>query len=801
MYDKNSKKIIIPEGTKQIDFEEFRDFDKVEEFVLPNSLLAISEFAFTGCKSLKKINLPNNLRILEPYAFAGCESLEEITIPSSLCYLAAGLFRDCKRLKKLNILGRINYIDDYALYNCESLEDFDIPEDVTSIGQMALMGCKKIKTIHIPANCDSIELGALAYMESLEKISVDKENSHYFAEDDDTVLVSKNGTIVQYAINCDRQEFSSGYYIENYGVDENDEPIESYELIYNIGDYAFAGAKKLRKIMLPSENDGIGPKSFAGCDNLKELEFFYTSYGNRLQLAVYGDINKDAEMPFEKIIIPEGVTTLCEDMAEIFQNAKEVVLPSTLEHIGKNVFSKSTKLTRLDIPARIKTINPDTFVDNVLLDFSNVGVIMGKDFNMLQTKTSENNFDGSNSKDNIKIFSLKDGTYFVKIGDYDVVKVNKDEIERMSSTSYIMRDDPDRFIEYMCDLLQINSESESIMREIWSDKRLGEAFEKFANDVDYVKDIAEHKTSLAIREIINNAGFYDEFLFSGIMIRKMGQNEIRKILNNYNRSISRFFRSYRVDVYEDYKWININVDNLIAYCNLLEKYKRYDRFLYNPFFFQRLSYKNAELLIKYFNKNIKHMLQNSETLHDINGVNLNDFVSFCHALGVFSDDPIFSQRMSTFINEKILSKKLSNGKINEYRIVRDNIHTVFGEIQPRDEIDYEFIGLFIENYEKLVDLEKQSAGIIARIYNAFRDISKTSTSHRGSQRHLKVTIDKCLDYFLSKKFVGVTEENQELADKLQAYYSEPYALSVGEMILEQSKNAPRNIFSKIRYDE
>ena len=175
-------------------------------------------------------------------------------------------------------------------------------------------------------------------------------------------------------------------------------------------------------------------------------------------------------------------------------------------------------------------------------------------------------------------------------------------------------------------------------------------------------------------------------------------------------------------------------------------------------------------------------------------------ITFCNALGVFSDDTVISQRLSTFINEKILSNKLPNGKENEHRIVGNDIHTMFGEIKPRDEIDYEFIVLFIENYDQLVELEKQSSGIIARIYNAFRDISKTSTSHRGSQRHLKVTLDKCLDYFLTKKFEGVTEENKDLATKLQSYYSESYALSIGEMIVKQSQDAPRNVFSKINYD-
>ena len=807
MYDRTAKKIVIPEGTKQIEIEQFKGYEEVEEIVLPDSIEVINMMAFVGCKSLKKINLPNSLSFLEPYAFAGCENLEEITIPPSLHYLSAGVFSDCKKLKHLNIHDNINYIDEYALNNCEALEDFDLPSNVTGLGQMALMGCKKIKQVHIPAKLDTIEVGALALMDSLEQIIVDEKNEKYFTEDDNSVLISSNGIIMQYAINCNREEFTSGYYAKIYETVNDlgqEEPIESYEIIYNIADFAFAGAKKLKKLILPSETESIGVKTFSGCDNLNELEIYHTPYGKTLSLSIFDSFREEADIPFKKITILEGVTTLCENISEIFKNAREVLLPKTLEHIGKNVFSKSIHLTKLDIPKGIKMINPNTFEDNIILNFADFGSIKGSEFNMLQTITSKDYYIKKHEKDNIRIFALKDGTYYVKIDNYDIVKVNRDEIKKMSNSSHIIENNPYefvKFIRYICDLLCINAESFHIRTGIWTDKKLKETFKKFVNDLDYVKNIAEHKTSRAIREIIENSGVFDEFLFSGIMMRKMNKDEIIKLLENYNNSISRFFRFCPVNENENFDNVLINVDHLIEYCNLLEQYGKYDKFLYNPIFFQKLSYRNAELLIKKFNKNIKHILQNSETLDDHYGNNLNDLITLCKALGIFSDDEIISQRLSTFINEKILNEKLPNGNDNEHRVVGNDIHTIFGEIKPRDEVDYEFIILFIENYDQLIELEKKSSGIIARIYNAFRDISKTSTSHRGSQRHLKVTLDKCLYYFLTRKFEGVTEENKELATVLQSYYSEPYALSIGEMIVKQSQDAPRNIFSKINYNE
>ncbi len=793
-FSKESKIIIIPDGTKQISDEAFMDFNNLEEVIIPDSVEHIGKAAFKGCSSLKKVRLSNNLHLLEDFAFSECESLEEIDIPKSLHYYSYGLFSHCHNLKKINGNNEIDFIDDLAFFGCKNLTDFYISDNTTRIGKMALHGCESIKNIHIPKSVELIEYGALSQMSSLEKITVDSENPKYFTEDDDTVLLSKDGMIIQYAINCDRDEFIVGYYVESFGttIDENGNtiPLESNELIYNIADYAFAGAKKLKKLYLASEVEGIGGKSFLGCDNLKELEIFHSSHGDNLSIHIHKPFNEEAEIPFENITIDDGIKNLCGKLSDLFKNARTINLPSTLECIGEDVFLKSKYLKYLKIPENIKMISPNTFNPGIELGFPTFGTLNSNSFNMLQTKTSGNYYVRQHDRGNIRIFSLKDGTYYVKIDSYDTVKVNKDEIINLSNSSSIMADKPNDSIIY--NLLRFNVESSRILTSIWTDSKLKELFNKFANECDYVQEIAEKKTARTIREMLEHSGIYDEFLLTGMIMRNISKEEIVKVISNYNESINRFFRLSPIDTDND---VVINIDSLIKYCNLLEKYQRYNKFLYNPVFINRLSYQNQELLIKYFNKNIKHLLISSKTLDDKYGENLNDLLKLCNSLGIFCNEERLSQKMSTFLNEKVFNEEVSA------HVLGNDIHSLFGEIKPRDEVDYEFVLFFVENYKKLIELEKQRSGIIARIYNAFRDISKTSTSHRGSQRHLKVTINKCLEYFLLERFEDITEENKDLAQLLKKYYSESYALSIGEMIIKQSQDAPRNIFTKIVYDE
>lgn len=774
------KVLILKDGLKGIKNEEFKDNLDIEEIIIPDSVEQIGDRAFEGCTNLKRITLSNNLKLVGEFAFNNCASLEEITMPDSLSYYSYGLFKDCKSLKRLNNPKRLSYIDDYALSGCTSLLEFTIPETTTSIGHKALYGSSKIKKIHIPKNTTNIEIGAFSNMASLEKITVDEENEKY-RSDEDVALIDKEGLLLQYAIGSPKEEYIVGYYPEKIGTFDGEE-IKTISLTYNIANYAFENAKNVKKIYIPSELESIGTSSFTGCDNLDTISIYHSNYGAAFLTYTHKFPNEKVAVPFKKIQIENGITTLCGNTEDIFSNAEEVILPPTLESINEKVFTKSKNLKRLVLPPTVKSISPNTFHDNTTLVFSDYEV-PATNFNMLQTKTELEYYLRNNQSGNVRIFSLKDGTYYVQIKDYETIKITKKEIDKLSKTSNKLENDPDKLISFIINLLQINGESHNVLQGIWLNPEMEELFTKFATDYTYIEEIANRRIAKIIKEIIESSGIKDEFLFSAIIMRKIGKEDLIKILNNYSESLSRFIRMADFDDKED-----LDIDKLIAYCNLLEKYQRYDRFFYNPVFYKNVSQRNQELLIKYYNKNIKILLNNSKTLDDTYGQNLNDLLNLCNVLGVFTDDGILSQKTTTFMSEKIVNENVPNP------VVGDRIHTIFTDLVPREEIDYEFIKFFLENYETLLEEEKKTSGITSRIYNSFRQISKTSTSHRGEQRHLKVTLDKCLDYFLLSKFDGVTEENKPLAAFLQKFYSEKEVLQVAEEIIKESNQIGPNIF-------
>jgi hypothetical protein len=169
--------------------------------------------------------------------------------------------------------------------------------------------------------------------------------------------------------------------------------------------------------------------------------------------------------------------------------------------------------------------------------------------------------------------------------------------------------------------------------------------------------------------------------------------------------------------------------------------------------------------------------------------------------GALEEDPIIRQKASTFITENMFLEKFDNNKINEYRIVGDDIHRVFNFKYIREEYDEEFANFFIENYKELIKEEREKSGFIQRVYLNFRQISKTSLSNKGSQRKLKVTIDKCKNYLLKTKFDNVTEENKKLADLIGAWYDDNTSWIYANAIYNESLKAPRNIFTKVEIND
>ncbi len=95
------------------------------EYVIPNSVTSINDYAFYCCRSLTDVTIPDGVTNIGRFAFYDCSSLTNITIPSG-----------------------VTSIEDYAFSYCSSLTGIVIPGTVADIGYFAFDGCGNLKDVY-----------------------------------------------------------------------------------------------------------------------------------------------------------------------------------------------------------------------------------------------------------------------------------------------------------------------------------------------------------------------------------------------------------------------------------------------------------------------------------------------------------------------------------------------------------------------------------------------------------------------------------------------------------------------------
>lgn len=147
---------------------------------------------------------------------------------------------------KLVIDESVTAIGNSAFYGYTGLTAIDLPESITTIGRYAFHGTK-IASMHIPKTVNTIYGNIFGACRDLTFVSVDEQNSVYYAEGN-CIIEESTKTIV------------AGCGVSTIPTD-----------IINIGDYAFYHCVTLASVTLPNSLVNIGASAFAYCSNLNNI--------------------------------------------------------------------------------------------------------------------------------------------------------------------------------------------------------------------------------------------------------------------------------------------------------------------------------------------------------------------------------------------------------------------------------------------------------------------------------------------------------------------------------------------------
>ena len=189
---------------------------EIEEFIIPNTVTSIGQWAFRNCYAIQMLTIPSSVQSIGDKAFGDCTGLKVLVMPRNVTegigvttncssslevcrytlsqgvlsvdsapaeafqdfektgdryasvvvedsarYIGARSFAGKSDLRGLTIGNSVGHIDSGAFDGCAALSELTIPGNVKSIGTEAFRGCRGITNLTLESGVESI--GASAF--------------------------------------------------------------------------------------------------------------------------------------------------------------------------------------------------------------------------------------------------------------------------------------------------------------------------------------------------------------------------------------------------------------------------------------------------------------------------------------------------------------------------------------------------------------------------------------------------------------------------------------------------------------
>lgn len=381
-YNGNEENVVIPKEVKTIGKIAFKGKGQIKtiSFESGSELTTIGQCAFEGCSSLTSIELPSTVTSIESYAFVDCLSLTKFTMPDNVTHIGASVFESCSELSTIELSDSLETIGERAFAECRALDIIYIPSEVKAIGPNAFYNCVNLLVLEVASDNEyylskdnvlytkdekelivSVETGnsKIIIPSTVEKIH---QNAFFNAEKVKEIIVHDGVKEIETnafsgCVNIEKVTVPFiGSSVEDNGIFVsifNSQELKTLKQITitketKVADKAFQRLASVEQLTLAPGTDSIGEYAFAGCAAISSINNFPTTLREIGRYTFRGCTKLSNEFVASHLtdsveIIYEGAYADCVALTN-------VVVPQSVKHLDKGVFSGCTALKEITLP-------------------------------------------------------------------------------------------------------------------------------------------------------------------------------------------------------------------------------------------------------------------------------------------------------------------------------------------------------------------------------------------------------------------------------------------------------------------
>lgn len=352
------------------------------------NVTAIGNEAFFDCRNLATVVLPEGLIAIGNNAFNNI-SVSEIILPSTLKTISAGAFQNCWNVTTLVVPNGVETIGDYAFSYMYGLTRLELPASLKRVGKYVIRFDTQltsvISRISDPSQV-SVEDNSFfseQYNESTEQWEIGPSQatlyvpvgtkSNYEAIAAWTQFAGiEEGEIAESVVGVLRYSYSTGGTTATVIKDDSYQSLTDVTIpatinvgsktyyVTAIGGSAFQSCESLASVKLSEGLMTIGDNAF---QNISVSEITFPNTLKKIGAHAFEDCNN-----ITTIVIPEGVETIGEYAFSYIWKLSKLELPASLKSIGRYVITYDSQLetvvSRINNPSQV-TIDENAFSQNL----------------------------------------------------------------------------------------------------------------------------------------------------------------------------------------------------------------------------------------------------------------------------------------------------------------------------------------------------------------------------------------------------------------------------------------------------